>query len=50
MEASYWIAPIIQAFPEIRLPPGYWWEEPGTEKHAITLVLASADGCKVMLA
>ncbi len=50
MEASYGIARIVQAFPEIRLHPDYWWEEPGTEKHALTLVLASADGCKVMSA
>lgn len=50
MEASYGIARIIQAFPDIRLPPDHVWEEPGTEKHALTLVLASADGCKVTLA
>lgn len=49
MEASYGIARIIQTFPDIRLPPDHMWEVPGTEKHALTLVLASADGCKVML-
>jgi hypothetical protein len=49
MEASYGIARIIQTFPNIRLPPDHVWEEPGTEKHALTLVLASADGCKVLL-
>ncbi|KAI4140733.1 MAG: hypothetical protein L6R39_005677 [Caloplaca ligustica] len=49
MEASYGIARIIQAFPAIKLPNDHMFEEPGTEKHALTLVLASADGCKVIL-
>lgn len=50
MEASYGIARILQTFQNVRLPPGHVWEEPGTEKHALTLVLASGDGCKVLLA
>jgi cytochrome P450 len=49
MEASYGIARIIQAFPNIRLPPDCAWDEPGTEKHALTLVLAPADGCRAQL-
>ncbi|KAH8590372.1 cytochrome P450 [Bisporella sp. PMI_857] len=49
MEASIGIARIIQAFPRINLPPGDDWDEPGTEKQALTLVLAPADGCKVQL-
>lgn len=48
--ASYGIVRIIQAFPTIRLPPDDVWKEPGTEKHAFTLVLASEDGYKVLLA
>jgi cytochrome P450 len=49
MEASYGIIRIIQAFPHLRLPPDTEWEAPGTERQALTLVLASADGCKVIL-
>jgi cytochrome P450 len=49
MEASLGIARIIQAFPNIQLPPGQVRGKLGTEKHALTLVLAPADGCKVQL-
>lgn len=49
MEASYGIARIIQAFPSIQLPDEQAWDEPGTERHALTLVLAPADGCKITL-
>jgi cytochrome P450 len=49
MEASLGISRIIQAFPNIQLPPDHVLGKPGTEKHALTLVLAPADGCKVLL-
>lgn len=49
MEASLAISRIIQAFPNIKLPPDQVRGEPGTEKHALTLVLAPIDGCKVQL-
>jgi len=49
MEASLGIARIIQAFPSTRLPPDQVWDKLGTQKHALTLVLAPADGCKVKL-
>ena len=49
MEASVAISRIIQTFPSIRLPQGEVRGEPGTEEHALTLVLAPADGCKVQL-
>ena len=49
MEASLGIVQIIQAFPNIQRPPDQAIETPGTEKHALTLVLAPADGCKVRL-
>ncbi|RDW69225.1 hypothetical protein BP6252_08245 [Coleophoma cylindrospora] len=49
MEASLGILRIVQAFPNIKLPPGEVRGDPGTEKHALTLVLAPADGCKVQL-
>jgi cytochrome P450 len=48
MEASYGLARVIQAFPKLALPPGTKIEPPGTEKQALTLVLASGDGCKVI--
>lgn len=50
MLASYGIARIIQAFPRIGLPPGETWEEPGSERQQVTLVLSCADGCRVTLA
>jgi len=49
MEASYGIARLIQAFPNIKLPPDHVWEEPGSEGQVLPLVMASADGCKIML-
>jgi cytochrome P450 len=49
MEASYGIVRVIQAFPSIRLSPNQPREEPDGERQALTLVLASADGCKVLL-
>lgn len=49
MEASLGIIRIIQAFPDMKLPVGEVRNEPGTEKHALTLVLAPADGCKVQM-
>lgn len=48
MEASYGLARVVQAFPNLALPPGSKIEPPGTEKQALTLVLASGDGCKVV--
>ena len=49
MEASCAIVRIIQAFPNLRLPPDLPQEETGTERQALTITLASADGCKVVL-
>lgn len=49
MLASYGIARIIQAFPNIKLAPGEIWEEPGAERQHLTLTLSNADGCKVLL-
>jgi cytochrome P450 len=48
MEASYGLARIVQAFPNLALPPDTTIEPPGTERQALTLVLASGDGCKVV--
>ena len=50
MLASYGIARMIQAFPQIELAPGETWEEPGAERQHLTLTLSNADGCRVLLA
>ena len=49
MLASYGIARIIQAFPNLKLPSDEKWEEPGSERQQLTLVLSCADGCRVFL-
>lgn len=49
MEASYGIVKIIQTFPNLRLPPEIQKERTGQEKQNLTIVVASADGCKVLL-
>ncbi|KAI9677287.1 MAG: hypothetical protein M1829_002629 [Trizodia sp. TS-e1964] len=48
-EASYAIVRIIQAFPKLRIPPGTPIVPPGEEKQALTIVVSSAEGCKVLL-
>ena len=50
MEVSYTVVRLLQAFPIIELPPNEPNEPLGTEKQRLTLVLSSADGCKVNLA
>jgi len=49
MEASYATVRILQAFPDLRLPPGLPVVPTGQEKQALTIFLSSADGCKVVL-
>ncbi|KAF2430667.1 cytochrome P450 [Tothia fuscella] len=49
MEASYAVIRILQAFPNIRLPPGVPNEPLGTERQDYTIGLAPADGVKVLL-
>ena len=49
MEASCAIVRILQTFLNIRLPPGYSTEPPGMERQIVTIVVSSADGCKVRL-
>ena len=48
-EASCAIVRIIQMFPNIRLPPDEPQEPTGQEKQSLTIVVSSADGCKVLL-
>ena len=47
MEVSYTIVRLLQAFRTIRLPEGEKNEVVGTERQRLTLVLSSADGCRV---
>ena len=49
MEVSYTIVRLLQAFTTIRLPSGEKDEPVGTERQRLTLVLSSADGCRVEL-
>ena len=48
-EASYGVVRIVQTFPNLRLPPGIEKEETGQERQNLTIVLSSAEGCKVLL-
>jgi hypothetical protein len=50
MLASYAIARIIQEFPAIDLPSDEKTETPGVERQNLTLVLSSAEGCRVAIA
>ena len=49
MEVSYTIVRFLQAFAVIRLPEGEKNEAVGSERQGLTLVLSSADGCRVEL-
>lgn len=49
MEISYTIVRLLQAFPILSLPASDENERPGTERQRLTLVLSSADGCKVRI-
>ncbi|KIW00620.1 uncharacterized protein PV09_07816 [Verruconis gallopava] len=49
MQLSYTIIRILQAIPEIKMPEGEKWEAVGTERQRLTLVLSSADGCRVKI-
>lgn len=50
MEVSYTIVRLLQHFPKIVLPEGEVNEAVGTERQRLTLVLSSADGCRVEIA
>ena len=49
MEVSYTIVRLLQAFTTNRLPSGEKNEPVGSEMQRLTLVLSSADGCRVEL-
>ena len=48
-EASYAIVQIIQSFPDLRIPPKTPIVTPGEERQALTIVVMSAEGCKVVM-
>ncbi len=47
MEISYTVVRLLQTFGVVELPEGEVVEPVGTERQKLTLVLASADGCRV---
>lgn len=49
MESSYAIVKILQRYPGIRLPPEIPNEPVGAERQQLGIVLASAEGTKVLL-
>lgn len=49
MEASCAIVRVLQTFPNIRLPPDIIKDETGQERQNLTIVVSSAEGCKVLL-
>lgn len=49
MEVSYTVVRLLQTFPTISLPKGEPVEAVGSERQQLTLVLSSADGCRVEL-
>ena len=49
MEVAYTIIRMLQTFPQMELPHGEKNEKVGTERQQLTLVLSSADGCRVEL-
>ncbi|KAF1991541.1 cytochrome P450 [Aulographum hederae CBS 113979] len=49
MEVSYTVVRLLQTFRVIELPEGEIVEPVGTERQRLTLVLSSADGCRVAI-
>lgn len=47
MEVSYTLVRILQTFADIKLPQGEAIEPVGLERQRLTLVMSSADGCRV---
>jgi cytochrome P450 len=49
LQISYTIVRLLQTYPVIQLPKGERVEPVGAERQRLTLVLSSADGCRVTL-
>ncbi|KAL3450885.1 cytochrome P450 [Aspergillus insuetus] len=50
MEASYGLVRLLQEFPNLRIAPDVAQTTPGLEKQNLTIVLSSAEGCKLCCA
>ena len=48
-EASAAMVRILQTFPRIRLPEGLHTDPTGQERQLLTVLVTSAEGCKVVL-
>ncbi|MCJ1311554.1 hypothetical protein MMC25_005227 [Agyrium rufum] len=48
-EASYAIVKVVQAFPNLRLPPHVTKERTGQERQTLGIAVSSAEGCQVAL-
>ncbi|KAL4971288.1 n-alkane-inducible cytochrome P450 [Aspergillus desertorum] len=48
-EASYGLVCLLQEFPNLRIAPNVLKTTPGKEKQSLTIVVSSAEGCKVLL-
>ena len=49
LEAGYLVVRLLQRFPTLHLPADERMQEVGEERQKLTLVLSSADGCRVIL-
>ncbi|KAK5957213.1 hypothetical protein OHC33_001584 [Knufia fluminis] len=49
LEASYLIVRLLQAYPDMHLPQDHAILQPGKEKQDVGIVVASTEGCKVVL-
>lgn len=49
LEVAYTVSRVVQVFPRIEVPPGEARVDAGQEKQTLTLVVASAEGCVVLL-
>jgi hypothetical protein len=49
MQASCAIVRILQAFPNLRLPPGTLIEAVGKEEQSLSMLVAPRDGVSVLL-
>ena len=49
LEVAYTVARVVQVFPRIEVSPGEPAADLGREKQTLTLVVSSAEGCRVSL-
>ena len=49
LEVAYTVARLVQVFPDIKVPGNEPMVGVGEERQTLTLVVACADGCRVVL-